>query len=481
MGNKTNRQSEMANYDRRLTVIVFSLFFSWLLAVPFEGQVFYAVADFHGASAHSFVFGAMAVHFAGLIACGFVVKNMRTAKKLILISIAVCVAATGVLFYPPSHLWMAALLIASFLVGCCVAAWGFYFKGSTPKDERMKVMADNLIFSNLLMILLNLAAIHISPQIGLGFSIAVLTAAFLFALKLPNEDTLKTPAAAPVSGQEEISVSVASPLMFLCLFIVVITVNSGLMYQVVNPAFAHMKFLTSWYWAVPYIAALFIMRNLPRKTNREYILYLAIAMIGFSFIIFLLLGRSWMDYLLVNTLLLGACGIYDLFWWSILGEMLEHHANPARIIGLGLAANVLGVLLGGLIGNAITVTGGSTQNHTLLALGVVCVTLVMLPPLHNRLTKLLKNHVYLAALAELPVHEQKERIQELNINGKPTETESKVVQLLIQGKTYKAIADELFVSENTIRSHIKSIYSKAGVRNKAELINLILKPPNSPS
>ena len=105
----------------------------------------------------------------------------------------------------------------------------------------------------------------------------------------------------------------------------------------------------------------------------------------------------------------------------------------------------------------------------------------MLPPLHKRLTGLLKNHVYLTALAEMPVQEQTERITELNITEQLTETENKVASLLIQGKTYKAIADELCVSENTIRSHVKSIYSKAGVTSKAELINLILKPPNSPS
>lgn len=52
----------------------------------------------------------------------------------------------------------------------------------------------------------------------------------------------------------------------------------------VNPAFANIEWLTSWYWALPYIAALFVMRNLPRRINRTYILYAAIAMIGLSFI-----------------------------------------------------------------------------------------------------------------------------------------------------------------------------------------------------
>ena len=223
--------------NRRLSVIVFSLFFSWLLAFPFEGRILYALADYHRISARSFVFGTMAAHFAGLLVCGFFVGNMRTAKKLMLFSIAFCIAASGVFFGSPSFLWAAALYLAAFLVGCCVAAWGFYFKHCTPKDERIKTMADGLICSNLLMILLNMAAIHISPHVGLGFSMSMLGAAFLFALRLPKEEGPEEP---PAPEQGEIYVGKISPLAFLCLFVVVITINSGLMYQVQGPAFAHL-------------------------------------------------------------------------------------------------------------------------------------------------------------------------------------------------------------------------------------------------
>ena len=476
------KQDNKTNSDRRLSVVVFALFFSWLLAFPFEGQVLYAITEYHGVSAQHFVIGAMAAHFAGLAACGFFVKSKRAAKRLILFSIAFCIAATCLFFLPPSNLWAAALFSAALLVGACVAAWGFYFKGNTPKDSRIKTMADCLIFSNILMILLNMAAIQISPQIGLGFSILALIAALLFALKLPNEDALKTKTPAPRQAPEQgaVPVSRMGAFVFLCLFIVVVTINSGLMYQVVNPAFAHMKLLTSWYWAVPYIAALFIMRNLPRKTNRSYILYVAIAMIGFSFIAFLVLGRTWTDYIVVNTLLLGACGVYDLFWWSILGEMLEHYKNPARIIGIGLASNVLGVLFGGLVGNAITSTSGQTQTHTLLALGVVCLTLILLPPLHNRLTKLLKNHAYLTAFLEMPAQEQTKRINELNLIERLTEREHEVMLLIINGKTNKEIADELVVVERTVKYHVGNIYAKTGVSSRTELTNLVLRKQEPP-
>ena len=36
------------------------------------------------------------------------------------------------------------------------------------------------------------------------------------------------------------------------------------------------------------------------------------------------------------------------------------------------------------------------------------------------------------------------------------------------------IAGELYVSENTIKTHVKNIYSKAGVQSRTELMNLLL-------
>lgn len=454
--------------NRRLSVIVFSLFFSWLLAFPFEGKILYGLAEYYSISVDSFIFIILGAHFVGLVVCGLFVKNMRSVKRLMLFSIAFCIAASFVFFYPPTFLWTVALISTSFLVGCCVAAWGFYFKQYTPKNERIKTMADGLIFSNLLMIACNMIAIYLSPQIGLGFSMVALAAAFLFALKLPKEEASEE---VPEPRDKKKYIDKTGPLAFLCLFIVVITINSGLMYQVQGPAFDHMEWLTTWYWAVPYIAALFIMRNLPRRANRAYILYVAIAMIGLSYIAFLVLGHSWPDYLIVNTLMLGACGVYDLFWWSILGEMLELDHNPAKIMGTGLSANVLGVLLGGLIGNGIA--SGQNYNPTLLALGVVCITLIMLPPLHARLTNLLKNHAYLTTIIEMPEQEQTRLICEFSIAEKLTGREGEIAALLIKGKTYRMIASELHVSENTIKTHVKNIYSKAGVQSRTELMSLL--------
>jgi DNA-binding CsgD family transcriptional regulator len=251
------------------------------------------------------------------------------------------------------------------------------------------------------------------------------------------------------------------------------------MYQVMNPAFAHHEWLVSWYWAVPYIVALFIMKNLPGKTNRPYILYVAISMIGFAFIAFMTFDRSALSYLVVNTLMLGACGVYDLFWWSILGEMLDLDKNPAKILGAGLSANVLGVLLGGLIGNAVAAPGMSSLNTSALALVVVCISLVILPPLHKHLSAILKNHAFLTVWSEMTPVEHDKTVGGFILIGHLTERESEIAGLLLKGNTYKMIAGELYLSENTIKTHVKNIYSKFNIKSRMELVNLMMEKNHS--
>ncbi|MPM95722.1 hypothetical protein SDC9_142877 [bioreactor metagenome] len=201
-------------------------------------------------------------------------------------------------------------------------------------------------------------------------------------------------------------------------------------------------------------------------------------MIGFSFIAFILLDRSVLSYLIINTLMLGACGIYDLFWWSILGEMLDYHDNPAKILGIGLSANVLGIFIGGMLGNSIASSDTIYYNSSMLALSVVLITLIMLPLLHKHLSMLLKNHVFLMTLYEMAPSKQKDTIESFSMIGNLTERESEITALLLKGRTYKMIANEVYLSENTVKTHIKNIYSKFNVQSKVELINLLMEKEN---
>jgi DNA-binding NarL/FixJ family response regulator len=58
---------------------------------------------------------------------------------------------------------------------------------------------------------------------------------------------------------------------------------------------------------------------------------------------------------------------------------------------------------------------------------------------------------------------------------KLTQREKDVLQLMVKGYTYKVAADELFISVETIRSHIKNIYEKLHVNSKSEAVAKVFK------
>ncbi len=463
--------SRMRFSPRIISVVAFSFLFAYLLSFLFEGQVLYGVIDNFGAQAHTYILSAILAHFTGLFSCGYLAKSLQTAQRIMIGGMLVCLIATAPFFFRPSAFWFAGLTLAGYAGGCAVAAWGYFLRTYTPKNERIKSCADVLILSNIIMIGINVVAMNGSPFVGLALSMLCLVIGAAFTWLLPV-DMVKTQ---PHGGGHKPPGDLKTPMAVLCLFVAVITVNSGLMYQVINPAFLHLTGLVSWYWAVPYIVALTFMRNLPFKGRRPLFLHIGMGMIVAVFIAFMLLGRNAADYLVIDTLMLGACGIFDLFWWSIIGEMLDYAENPVKVFGIGLSANVFGVLCGDVLGVGITSIQLPGAEVTVIALTVVCVTLVILPPLNRQLVMLLKSHAYLTAYEHMDEEQRGIIIHKTKMITPLTEREQEVLHLILSGKSNKEIAAALYITESTVKTHARNIYSKYDVGSRAELISTILK------
>ena len=58
----------------------------------------------------------------------------------------------------------------------------------------------------------------------------------------------------------------------------------------------------------------------------------------------------------------------------------------------------------------------------------------------------------------------------VNPNSPLTKRETEILQLISEGKTYTQISEELFISKETAKTHIKNIYSKLQVNSKSEAI-----------
>ncbi|MCC3356508.1 MULTISPECIES: spore germination transcription factor GerE [Bacillaceae] len=68
-------------------------------------------------------------------------------------------------------------------------------------------------------------------------------------------------------------------------------------------------------------------------------------------------------------------------------------------------------------------------------------------------------------------------MKEKEFQPKPllTKREREVFELLVQDKTTKDIASELFISEKTVRNHISNAMQKLGVKGRSQAVVELLR------
>jgi DNA-binding CsgD family transcriptional regulator len=54
-----------------------------------------------------------------------------------------------------------------------------------------------------------------------------------------------------------------------------------------------------------------------------------------------------------------------------------------------------------------------------------------------------------------------------------TDREKEVLKLMVDGKNYKEIGNDLFISKNTVKKHTANIYEKLHVSSKAAAIKMV--------
>ena len=64
----------------------------------------------------------------------------------------------------------------------------------------------------------------------------------------------------------------------------------------------------------------------------------------------------------------------------------------------------------------------------------------------------------------------KQEIEEENLLSYLTQREEEVLELLTQGITYKGVANKLFISETTVKTHVNNIFQKLQVNDRTQAV-----------
>lgn len=83
--------------------------------------------------------------------------------------------------------------------------------------------------------------------------------------------------------------------------------------------------------------------------------------------------------------------------------------------------------------------------------------------------------MYIGQGVEFFLNVEADKVSEKTTKSLITRREMDVLHLIADGKTTQDIANQLFISTNTVETHIKNMLSKCGVKNRMELINYVRK------
>lgn len=165
--------------------------------------------------------------------------------------------------------------------------------------------------------------------------------------------------------------------------------------------------------------------------------------------------------------------VAGIILWCMLADASHDTKLPSTLLfAAALVCTNVAQLAGTVIGflNADTLKQGDL---VLTTVAIVSVYLLLMAALLLFKDKDLIGRDEEAVRAVTPEETLSTRCETIARDHQFTPRETEIFQLLAQGYTMPMISEKLFVSENTVKSHVKSIYQKLDIHVRSELIELV--------
>lgn len=178
--------------------------------------------------------------------------------------------------------------------------------------------------------------------------------------------------------------------------------------------------------------------------------------------------QSW-----IMVLVSVAQTLVVMLLWTMLADVAHHAEAPAHVVfGLGWVSYSLPFACGMALGAQMQTMGWATG-----VVGVLAYLLTVAAVFALNEGVFSQRRIF-ADLDAAPVEQElyegiDRKCAEAGEAFGLTAREQEVLQLICKGRSKSYIAETLFISENTVRSHAKHIYVKLGVHSKQEAIDLV--------
>lgn len=207
----------------------------------------------------------------------------------------------------------------------------------------------------------------------------------------------------------------------------------------------------------------------PFNIGRLYVIALPLSAAGF-----LLLPIIWNAAGgIVNAFAQLGSMVAGIILWCLLAEAARDTRLPSVLLFSGaLLCTNAAQLAGGMIGylNAESFKQGDLALTATALVAMYLILMVALLLFRDKGFEEYESNQLTTDEIEAPLMQ---RCEEVASAHQLTPRESEILVLLAQGYTLAVASEKLFVSENTVKSHVKSIYQKLGIHTRSELIDMV--------
>ena len=237
--------------------------------------------------------------------------------------------------------------------------------------------------------------------------------------------------------------------------------DSGVTLQIVRGAFSIVLFA---------VVALF-----PRRGPIVYRVGLLAIVAGFSLMPFLYgTGAFWVS----GAVILVGYTTFDVLIWIVVAQSVYAGLGDAPRIVCTVQMVVRSAFcgLGGILGMALdgVAHAATFPNADAILVGYL-MTIAIVLVLSSRDIWELFDARPAAPADPAAADARSDRIARLSETWGLTEREREIFALLAIGRTQPWIAENLGISESTVNSHVRHIYSKSNIRNRQELLDLVME------
>ncbi len=442
---------------RRLLIISGGSFIGWSLSTLYNGPLHNVLFSTNkDISIFAFLLIIPCILFALFV-------NRRTAnytKYLNPLCIGFCLAGYSVFVigYFLGYTQMSGYFALFLMIAIGLAMLGFLYsfvilhRNLFDFDHTMRFMACVILISYSIVLLTWLLLYFQLDNAAVFLSLACLLLSLITSIMLTNG--MQT----PVIERYEINGEIKPYLYFLIVFL--FNLGDGVVWALSDALYNGRLYNGVFFLIIPYIVLPIIFLLIRKKTVSNQLW----TSVGAGLII--------TGFILYNffptTIIISVIGLVlmDIILWGI-GLMLNMvYKRAFMLVAFAIGSNSVAVFIGYILSSSAL--GDANLLPLCLAVAAIAsvIGILLVPVLHKRIV----DECHKTQQHYSLINQERQDIEGLAQKFLLTKRETDILVLLLNKHTYNQIATSMNISLNTVKTHIKHIYSKFGVDTKKELI-----------